>query len=126
MRIRISGETPTAAGLRDFLRSKDFHVVDLFPSHTIHLIEGPVEHPTVDSVDSEFERQVVKELAELCGRVFIVFEGGVQRDDTIELTISPDEDVRWKVQRAVFRALSRIRKQNPDRPWWSWRRWLGR
>lgn len=117
MRISVTGSFPTASGLRGLLQSHDFHIVDHMPSYAIEIeeVEHSLQQPIVDGVDSEFERLVVAELAEQAGSVLIQRAGGVRREDKVKITLETNEHQRFFVQRAVYRALCRLRKDK--KPW---------
>ncbi len=125
MRIQVTGTCPAASGLRGLLQQHDFQLVESHPTFHIEVEEAVgVERPIVDGVDSEFERRVVAHLTALVGSALIQRAGGVQREDQIKITIEAQEEPRWHLQRAVFRALSEIRKDDrkKERTWYGTKR----
>jgi hypothetical protein len=128
MRLSITGNNPTATVLRGLFVRNGYYVTENLPHYKIHLEEDPnASQITLDSVDSEFEGEVFKQLRQLATvPVMIDTHGGVVHSDNEIRIVFPPEMAGW-VERGVLQgALKFLDPHNTRRPkkWWNlWGLW---
>lgn len=109
MRIKVTGSCISADALRSYLQHKNigYAVTEFMPDYTIFLDEGAVDSTIVaDSIDCELERNIVNCISALTPTpVQLSRAGGVRRDDQIRITIPPDDQARYAVERGILRGL---------------------
>lgn len=81
--------------------------------YTVEIVhcDGPV--PTVDGVDSEWERKLINRIADIAGtNILLLRPGGIQSDQHIRIGI-PDGRLAPKVERGVFQAVLQMASMPP-------------
>lgn len=115
-RIRVEGTSEAADRLRVLLHKAGYLLVpDTSAGYTVTVQDG--EHLSLDSVDSDLERGILRNLHELdarfpgCGSVFVTRAGGNQDPDAAVLTVPKDihEGVAIAMLRAIDQASEQVR-----------------
>ncbi len=104
--LAITGNSGAAKALRVAVGEQGFALVGSRSTFTLDIDQhdGPL---TIDSVDSEFERLLVRQLRSCgCGELHIQDEGGVRSDAKVRILVPHDADSQYKVVNAVVRAFA--------------------
>lgn len=137
MRIKVLGDCPTAAILRGYLQSNDYHLLDRSDDapgdYEVTVSEAPnMKWPMVEGIESPLMLAVTKRLAALtpAGAMVLVYKGHLYGDRSIGVTVTMNEAERVSGARAVLRAINDLRKVREKmtikpRPWWKRVMWVG-
>lgn len=105
MRIRVQGEGTAAGSLRAMLQKAGYALTTVLAAYTIHIEQRGAEI-IIDGVDSELERTIVNNIAELTNRHIVLQRaGGIQSDKEIRVVVPMDETVSYAVERGILRGL---------------------
>lgn len=137
MRIKVLGDCPTAAILRGYLQSNDYHLLDRSDDaqgdYEVTVSEAPnMKWPMVEGIESPLMLAVTKRLAALtpAGAMVLVYKGHLYGDRSIGVTVTMNEAERVSGARAVLRAINDLRKVREKmtikpKPWWRRVLWVG-
>ncbi len=110
MRIKVSGDCPSAKALRGELAAAGYVVTEHFASYTIMIEESAEQRKAImiDAIDCELERQVINAVAQNTAIPIVLLRpGGVQSDRAIRVIIPPDEECRIAAERGLLSGLVR-------------------
>lgn len=113
MRIRILGDTDSAASVRGMInQDRSVSLSNIGYLYTVEIINGDFAYPTVDGVDSEWERKFINRIAD-CAKcdILLIRSCGVTSDQHIRIGI-PDNDNKHLVERGVFQAILQMVNTN--------------
>ena len=114
MRIRILGNTDSAIAIRGMLNQDPTVVVsDEGYLYTVEIIDSDSKYPTVDGVDSEWERKLINRISDLAAtNILLLRHGGIQSDQHIRIGI-PDGSLSSTVERGIFQAVLQMASLPP-------------
>jgi hypothetical protein len=116
MRISIQGESLSAKAIRTMLALEGLAITNECPQFVVFIGETVRDIPVVDGVDSEVERKIVNQIANLAQTaIYLQRPGGVQSDQAIGIEL-PKFEPAEKIQRieiAVVNAIVQTFKPNP-------------
>lgn len=120
MRVSVIGSSAIIPAVRAGLSRSGVTVDETFADYTIILDPTPKPHIAVDGVDCEFERLMVKEIANCSpsGEILLLRGNGVNTSDSsIRILTPPDEYESHAVEHGIIRAMGRF-FHLPTPPWW--------
>lgn len=112
MRIRVIGDSDSAIAIRGML-SQDTSVVvsEVGYVYTVEVIETTGTIPTVDGVDSDWERRFIERISKAAGTdVLLLRVGGIQSDQHIRIGV-PSDSSQPSVERGIFQAILQMVNQ---------------
>jgi len=106
MRIRVLGNSDSAASVRGML-NQDYSVVvaDAGYLYTVEIINTTSAIPTVDGVDSDWERRFIERISKAAGTdIMLLRAGGIQSDQYIRIGV-PANSTQALVEKGIFQAI---------------------
>lgn len=106
MRYSVQGDCGAARVLRGYLEKSGYFVSDAFPDYTVFLDEvDGLDNVTIDSVDCDLERRVLRFIEELGVNVFTIQRAvGITSDREIHIAYPTHQ--QKAVELGAFRALT--------------------
>lgn len=106
MRIRIIGDSDSAIAVRGMLRADRTVVVcDHFVSYTVEITGTYQPLPTIDGVDSDWERKFIQRICTAANtNVILLRSGGNQSDEYMRIGIPSNVNAAL-VERGILQAI---------------------
>jgi len=113
MRIKILGDSDSAASIRGMInQDRSVSLADIGYVYAVEIIEGSYEWPTVDGVDSEWERKFINRISDCAGcDILLIRSSGIKSDQHIRIGI-PNSGNQHLVERGIFQAILQMVNTN--------------
>lgn len=116
MRIFVTGKHPSVKVLERLLEANGYTISDYNPFLKIYLEYTPDHHIIVDGVDSEFERRVINNIAEITpSQILLNRADGIESDQEMRIFVNSDSAACDAVERGVLRAIMQVTRHASER-----------
>lgn len=116
MRVRIVGHSLSANAVRSSLYSAHIAMSDIDYDYTIEFIAAPGGVPTIDGVDSEFERQMINRICDCAdSSVLLLRPGGIRSDQHVRIGIPNASALMVGIEKGVVQAVLRFMTPPPEK-----------
>jgi chemotaxis regulatin CheY-phosphate phosphatase CheZ len=116
MRIFVTGKHPSTKVLERLLEANGYTISEYQPFMTLILEYTNEPYIIVDGVDSEFERRVINNIAEITpSKILLNRIDGIESDQEMRIFVNYDPTLCDAVERGVLRALMQVTRHTAER-----------